>query len=152
MEFRTTCGTALTMLPTGSGESSIILRRARIWFLCLCWLLGISVLKTGFTPLLSLAHLDEETVSTFPLKIKVQGVRLPNSDAQERAVAGIAGPQDHALFLYVQKAATNCASGSRLSIHSRITVNGKDDMPGTKDCAKIASISAGAESFTISTS
>src|SRR5712691_2637301 len=98
----------------------------------------------GFTPLLSLAHLDEETASTFPLKIKVQGVRLPNSDAQERAVAGIAGPRDHALFLYVQKAATNCASGSRLSIHSRMAVNGQDDMPGIKDCAKISSISAGA--------
>ena len=78
------------------------------------------------------------------LKFKVQGVSLPNSDAQERTVAGIAGPRDHALFLYVQKAATNCTNGSRLSIHSRIAVNGKDDMPGTKDCAKISSISAGA--------
>jgi len=84
------------------------------------------------------------------LKIKVQGVRLPNLDAQERVVAGIAGPRDHALFLYVQKAATNCASGSLFRIHSRMAVNGKDDMPGTKDCAKISSISAGAESFTIS--
>src|SRR6266487_2666475 len=86
----------------------------------------------GFTPLLSLAHLDEETASTFPLKIKVQGVSLPNLDAQERAVAGIAGPRDQALFLYVQKAATNCASGSHFRIHSRIAVNGKDDMPGTR--------------------
>src|SRR6185437_12216560 len=90
------------------------------------------VVCQGFTPLLSLAHLDEETASTFPLKIKVQGVRLPNSEAQERAVAGRAGPRDQALFLSVQKAATHCASGSHFRIHSRTAVNGKDDMPGTR--------------------
>jgi hypothetical protein len=66
------------------------------------------------------------------LKIKVQGVRLPNSDAQERAVAGRTGPRDQALFLSVQKAAKHCASGSHFRIHSRRAVTGKDDMPGTR--------------------
>ena len=93
---------------------------------------GDSTCLQGFTPFLSLAHLDEETASTFPLKIEVQGVHLPNSDAQERAVAGIAGPRDHAPFLSVQKAATHCASGSHFRIHSRRAVTGKDDMPGTR--------------------
>jgi hypothetical protein len=48
-----------------------------------------------------------------------------------------------------QKAATNYVSGWRLSIRSRILVNGKDDAPAIEDCAKISSISVGAQSSTI---
>jgi hypothetical protein len=52
----------------------------------------------------------------------------------------------------LQKAATNCVSGWRLSIRSRISVDGKDDVPVIGDCAKISSICDGAPSSTISTS
>ena len=94
-------------------------------------------------------HFPKETCAQCPLKAQC------TTSAKGRSVSI---HPDEALLIELrnasrrQKDEPNCANGWRLSIPSRMSVNGKDDAHAIEDCAKISSICADALSSTICTS